>query len=117
MVEAVKEFFQKYATFSGRTARRTYWMTILGLFLLSLCVSIVGGILGGIVGGENNISSLLSGVLSLATLIPSIAIDVRRLHDINKSGWWLFISLVPFVGGIILLVFMCLPSVNEGNNY
>ena len=118
MVEGVKEFFQKYATFTGRTSRKTYWMTILGLFLAGLVIGFVCGIVGGIAGGDaTKLSNVVTSIISLATFVPSIALDARRLHDINKSGWWQLISLVPIVGWIILIVFLCLPAVEEGNNY
>ena len=118
MVEAVKEFFEKYATFEGRTDRKTFWLTVLGLFLIGFAIGIVCSILGGVLGVDaEKLSQYVSGLVSLATLVPSLALDCRRLHDINKSGWWQLIALVPFVGWIILLVFLCLPAVEEGNNY
>ena len=118
MVSAVKEFFTKYVVFSGRTSRKTYWLTVLGLLILSFIVGIIGGIIGFAVGADNNTTSMVIGIIcGLATLLPSIAMDIRRMHDINKSGWWILIPLVPIVGSIIFLVFTLLPSVNEGNNY
>lgn len=116
MVEATKEFFTKYATFKGRTTRKNFWFAVLGIFIISFLLGIVCGILQGITGSES-ITSIVTLIWELALIVPSIAIGVRRLHDINKSGWWYFISFVPFVGSIILLVFYCLPAVNEGNNY
>ena len=118
MIASVKEFFAKYVTFTGRTSRKTYWLTILGLFILSFIVGFIAGIIGFIVGADNETTSTAIGIIvGLAILLPSIAMDIRRMHDINKSGWWILISLVPFVGGIIFFVFTLLPSVNEGNNY
>ena len=118
MVDALKEFFSKYATFSGRTSRKTYWLTILGLIILGFLVGFVCGLLGGVLRIDLEVlSKNLSLIISLVLLIPSIALDARRLHDINKSGWWQLICLVPVFGSIILLVFLCLPSVNEENKY
>ena len=118
MVASVKEFFTKYVEFSGRTSRKTYWLTILGLFILSFLIGFVGGIIGFAIGADNNTTSfVISAICALAIILPSIAMDIRRMHDINKSGWWILISLVPIVGGIIFLVFTLLPSVNEGNKY
>ena len=118
MVEAVKEFFTKYATFSGRTSRKNFWLAILGIWLISLVLGFVCGFIGGLLGDSAaTVLGFIPTIFALAIIIPSIAIEVRRLHDINKSGWFIFISLIPFVGSIILLVFMCLPAVNEGNNY
>ena len=119
MVEATKKMFQNYANFSGRTTRRDYWLAWLGMFLISFVVSMAGMLIFGTPTDESGVGgySILTTILWLVTFIPMLAIDVRRLHDINKSGWWIFISLVPLVGGIIFLVFMCSPSVDEGNNY
>ena len=116
MVEATKEFFTKYATFSGRTSRKNYWLAVLGLFLIAFVIGIIAGIIGYALDNKN-ISNIFMAIFELAILIPGIAMSVRRLHDINKSGWWYFISFVPFVGSIILFVFTVLPSVEEGNNY
>ena len=130
MINAVKEFFSKYATFNGRTSRATFWWTILGIFILSFIISLVLQVIFGTVTVNpmaepsemiksylSNTGNIIYFIYTLALLIPSIAMGVRRLHDINKSGWWYFICLVPFVGGIILLIFYCLPAVNEGNSY
>ncbi|MBR4177716.1 MAG: DUF805 domain-containing protein [Bacilli bacterium] len=116
MVEALKEFFNNYANFNGRTSRKTFWLTVLGIFIVSFVVGFVAGFIGGVINNAM-ITTVITSIYYLAVLVPSLAIDIRRLHDINKSGWWLLICFVPFVGSIILLVFMCLPSVDEGNNY
>lgn len=60
---------------------------------------------------------LLSGLLTLGLLVPSIAVGVRRLHDTDRSGWWLLIALVPLIGGIIRLVFMVLDGTPGNNRY
>ena len=113
MVDAVKLFFTHYVDFKGRTSRKHYWLAVLGIILIAF----VAGFVCGLCGMDEKTTTTVSGLISLATLLPSIAILVRRLHDINKSGWFIFISLIPLVGGIILLVFMCLPSVDENNQY
>jgi uncharacterized membrane protein YhaH (DUF805 family) len=114
MVEAVKKFFNNYANFNGRSTRADYWWVVLA----SACFGFVVGFIGGLMGESGiKIISTIMGLYSLAILVPSLAITVRRLHDTNKSGWFILISLVPFVGSIILLVFLCLDSVNEGNQY
>ena len=121
MVNGVKnEFFKKYFTFSGRTDRKTFWLTVLGVAILYAILAFIIGLIGSNAGEGttlNTIMVVLLWILELGIVIPALALDIRRLHDINKSGWWVLISLVPAVGGIILLVFFCLPSVNEGNNY
>lgn len=100
---------KNYVGFQGRARRKEYWMFI----LFSIIVSIVLSILESIA----NISSVLSGLYSLAVLLPSLAVGVRRLHDTGRSGWWLLISLIPLVGAIILIVFMCQDSQENDNQY
>ena len=108
------EVLQKYAVFDGRARRKEYWM----FFLINLLISIVLIAIDGLIGPLNPQAGvgLLQGLYSLAVLIPSIAVTVRRLHDTGRSGWWILIALVPFIGGIVLLVFMVFdsePGVNE----
>ena len=92
------EYWKHYADFKGRTTVRDYWMAVLVNF-------IIGTILGII-----NIQLLIS-LYSLATIIPGLAICVRRLRDAGKAWAWIFISLVPIVGIIILIVMLCKKSV------
>lgn len=87
------------------------------MFLIGFGLGILAREIAAVLGVDSTkVSVPLSAIIFLGTVAPSIALNVRRLHDINKSGWWLFIAFVPF-GNIVLLVFYCLPSVNEGNNY
>ena len=74
--------------------------------LFNVIVSIVLSIVDAIAG----LNSVLAGLYSLAILLPSLAVGARRLHDTGRSGWWLLISLIPLIGSIILLVFMCQES-------
>jgi uncharacterized membrane protein YhaH (DUF805 family) len=104
--DAVSACLHKYATFSGRARRSEFWWFTLATVL----VSIVGTALDQVVG-----SSLVSTVLTLALLLPSLAVSVRRLHDTGRTGWWCFIALVPLVGAIVLLVFDCQDS-SPGHN-
>ena len=113
MIDAYKRFLKNYANFSGRSTRSDYWYVILANFLIGFVIGFIGGLIPDLAG----VTALISGLYSLAIIIPGIAIVVRRLHDINKSGWFYFIALVPLVGGIILLVFLCTASVNENNRY
>jgi uncharacterized membrane protein YhaH (DUF805 family) len=85
---------KKYAVFSGRSSRREYWM----FFLVNLLISIVIGIIQGSLGsyGKGNIN-LLSTLYSLAIFIPNIALGVRRMHDVGKSGWFLLIPIYNFI--------------------
>ncbi len=118
MVEAVKEFWTKYATFKGRTSRKNFWLALLGLVLIGMVIGFVLGFIGGLLGeSATKVTGLLLVVWYLALIIPSLAIEVRRFHDLNKSGWCVLLSLIPFVGSLIVFIFMCMPAVNEGNNY
>ena len=110
--QAVQTCFSKYATFSGRARRSEFWYFV----LFNMLVSFVLGIIGRLIGGEN-LQSTLSGLWSLAILIPCLAVWWRRLHDIGKSGAWWFLGLIPLVGWIILLVWACQDSKPGENQY
>lgn len=99
IVEATKLFFTRYTDFNGRSRRSEFWWA-------QLTVGILGSVIGMIIPN-------LSWIWSLIVLIPSIAISLRRLHDIGKSGWWYLINLIPVVGQIIFLVLACKDSVED----
>ncbi|VWB99072.1 membrane protein [Burkholderia aenigmatica] len=114
--EAVRSVLNKYATFEGRARRAEYWYFVLLSFILSMVAQIIG------VAGRNAglITLLLLGVLSLVSLaliIPGIAVSVRRLHDTGRSGWFLLIALIPIVGGILLLVWTCSRGTEGPNRF
>lgn len=98
--------FKKYATFSGRARRKEFWMFILFNIIASVICMIIDNLIG---------MKILSTIYTLAVIVPSIAIEVRRLHDIGKSGVWWFISLIPLVGTIWIIVLFCTKG-NEGEN-
>ena len=103
------EVLKKYAVFDGRAHRTEYWMFV----LFNVIITIVLGLIDRLFGLWN----VLSGVYGLAVLIPGIAVAIRRLHDTNRSGWWLLISLVPVIGTIVLIVFMVQDSQPDTNQY
>lgn len=106
---------KKYAQFSGRSRRKELWMFVLFNMLIVFVLEILG-----IVLRENALGKIILFLLviyALATLIPGLAVGIRRLHDTGRSGWWLLICLVPFVGGLILLVFYVLDSTPGANEY
>jgi len=105
----------KYATFSGRSQRAEYWYFALFYVLIGIGLSFIDYILGTF-DAETEVG-LLGGLYSLAMLIPSIAVAVRRLHDTSRSGWWLLIGFIPLVGTIVLLVFLVLDSTPGDNAY
>lgn len=106
---------KNYATFSGRARRKEYWM----FFLFNVLISLGLGVLD-VVAGTYSVeyeTGFFSGLYSLLVLIPSIAVGVRRLHDTNRSGWWIVISLIPIIGVLVLFVFTCLDSQPGTNRF
>ncbi|MFI7576551.1 DUF805 domain-containing protein [Micromonospora sp. NPDC049497] len=103
-IDAIKSVLTQYVGFKGRARRSEYWWFALFSFLVSLVAGFLDGVLGMSLG-EGGSLGVLGLIVSLALLLPTLAVAVRRLHDTDKSGWWLLIGLVPFVGAIVLLVF------------
>ncbi|MCX5810018.1 MAG: DUF805 domain-containing protein [Proteobacteria bacterium] len=106
---------KKYAEFSGRAQRKEYWMFLLFYILIYIAFAIIDGVTGTFSTKAG--MGLLGGLYAIALLIPCIAVTVRRLHDTNRSGWWILIGLVPLIGNIILLVFMVQDSYPGENRY
>ena len=102
---------KNYFGFSGRARRKEYWMFTLVHALISITLAIVDAVISS---GESDIG-VLGLLYTFAVLIPSLGVSVRRLHDTNRSGWWLLIALVPLIGALVLLVFV-LTEGNHGNN-
>lgn len=109
------EVLKKYAVFSGRARRKEYWFFVLFNIIISIVLAVIDGVTGSF-SPEAGVG-LLGGIYTLAVLIPSIAVSVRRLHDTGRSGWWLLIALVPLIGAIVLLVFMVQDSKPGQNQY
>jgi|WetSurMetagenome_2_1015567.scaffolds.fasta_scaffold1075322_1 uncharacterized membrane protein YhaH (DUF805 family) len=116
-VESINTCFkQKYVDFNGRASRSEYWWFALLYFLVLIAVI---ALTGGMMDESGDFSTIgIIGFLLVVIIffLPSLAVSVRRLHDINMSGWWYLISLVPYVGGLVLLVFMVLPP-KEPNRF
>lgn len=110
MQEAVKAVLGKYADFTGRARRSEYWYWTLAVTL----AYVVGYLVTAIV---RPLGLLLLVVLLLGALVPGFAVSVRRLHDTGRSGWFLLVGLIPFVGGIVLLIFQCGDSQPQPNAY
>ena len=104
-VEALKN---KYATFTGRAHRTEFWMFLLVTVVVTFVVSVVDSIIG---------KQVLSTLYGLATLVPGLAIGARRLHDTDRSGWWLLIAFIPLIGAIVLIVFYLLDSQPGDNRF
>lgn len=109
-VNAIKN----YATFTGRTRRRDFWMFVLFHLIFFIAAGVLDSLLG--TNSPEMGGGLVSGLYALFALVPSIAIAARRLHDSGKSGWWLLIGLTG-IGGIVLLVFYVLDSQPGANKY
>lgn len=101
--EAIQVCFQKYVDFSGRAKRPEFWWFFLFCFLVALMLETV--------------SSNVSWMFSLATLLPSLAVGARRLHDTNKSGWFQLIWLIPVLGWIVIIYLLAQEGSAETNQY
>ena len=109
------EALNKYAVFEGRARRKEYWFFMLFNFLISFAVNIFDRLMGN----YDQLSGVgfLGLIYMLGIMVPGLAVSIRRLHDTGRSGWWLLLSLIPVLGGIVLLYFMALDSDEGTNNY
>ncbi|MCW1381535.1 DUF805 domain-containing protein [Novosphingobium sp. KCTC 2891] len=117
--------YRRYAEFSGRSRRREYWMFVLFYLLVFVVLNAVFGTNevtrtptgfgygSRLVGG----GGLLGGLFALASLLPALAVSVRRLHDQDRTGWLVLLALIPFLGGFALLVLMCLEGTRGPNRF
>lgn len=121
MIEYYKKVvFENYANFKGRARRSEYWMFALAQFIILISIFILGGVLGAIFGNGLagiGLSYFVFIIYSLATLLPTLGVVVRRLHDVGKSGWFYFIAFVPVIGGIWLFVLMVTDGDQGTNEY
>jgi uncharacterized membrane protein YhaH (DUF805 family) len=105
-------------SFNGRIGRGPYWAVMVALIVIEIIISAVAPALSNGNGALAIISLLVVAVVALACIWIVFAVQVKRWHDRNKSGWWALIGFVPFIGGIWVLVECgCLPGVNEGNRF
>ncbi len=110
--EAIKMALQQnYCNFSGRSSRSEYWW----FTLFNLIIGFILGFIGSMISQQAYY--VLSAIVNLGLLLPGLGLVVRRLHDINKSGWWILINLIPVVGWIIMLVWLCKDSDPTDNQY
>ncbi len=115
---------RRYADFEGRSRRKEYWMFQLGLIIATVAlvaiIAIIGGGLDGLAEGGGifaGIGLVAFGLFGLAIILPSIAVQVRRFHDQDKSGWFVLLNFVPYVGGLIVIVFMFLEGTPGPNRF
>ena len=111
--EAISLGFKRYLDFNGRSSRAEVWWFVLFLWVATIILIIVDALTGtyNVAAGRG----LLSGLFGLATLIPSITLGARRLHDINRTGWWQLLWFLPVIGWIILIVWAIFRG-DEGDN-
>lgn len=120
--DAVKLFYKRYVDFQGRSARAEYWWVILYQIIIYLILVVLFAFMGGDLesgqasGGANLI--LIIGLLFLlVNFIPGIALIIRRFHDQDKSGWFYLLNFIPYVGGLVIFVFMCLEGTRGQNRF
>ncbi len=106
--DTIRNGFQHYVTFSGRASRSEYWFWVLFVFVFSIVTGIIDGVLG---------IFLLNILFTLGTLLPSLAVSVRRMHDLGKRGWWLLVFLIPLVGPVIVLIWYCSRGTAGDNRF
>jgi uncharacterized membrane protein YhaH (DUF805 family) len=122
--QAVQSYFQNYVTFSGRAQRSAYWWVFLFNLLVATAAMILDRALGlsfTMTAPTGEVISLLYGpiyvIVVLALFLPSLALTFRRLHDRNKSGWWLLLLFIPLVGAIVILIWFMMRGTVGDNRY
>lgn len=117
--------YRRYAEFTGRSRRKEYWMFVLFQVLVSLAIGILFGrssymMGGGMMAGMTTLQGpggIVQNLFLLVSLIPGLAVSVRRLHDQDRSGWLLLLLFIPFLGAFALLVLMCLEGTRGPNRF
>ena len=119
--DAVRSGYQNYVTFSGRASRSAFWWWVLFQVVASVAIALIFG------GGHMQMDQasmqmhyqggLVYNLWSLANFLPALSVGIRRLHDIDKSGWWSLIALVPLVGAIVLIVWYCQKGTPGANRF
>jgi uncharacterized membrane protein YhaH (DUF805 family) len=107
--EAIKSGFSNYVNFSDRAARSEYWYWVLFVIIAEIVTSIIDY---GVIG--YNVTTALFG---LAAILPGLAVSIRRLHDTDRSGWWVFLACIPLIGAIILIIWYCTAGTPGPNRF
>lgn len=125
-LDAVKSVYRNFVNFSDRAPRSEYWWFFLFTIIATVVIIFIESALGlgqsAVTSGGGEFSAVYSGgplymIWSLANLLPSIAVAIRRLHDTDRSGWWLFIALIPLVGAILLIVWLATKGTAGANRF
>lgn len=116
--DAVKSVYRNYAKFDGRAQRSEYWWFVLFTALVSLGLFLVGGLVYSVARTSTvfTVVTIALIIFLIVSFIPSLAVAVRRLHDTGRSGWWYLIVFIPYIGAIVLLVLLAMPS-SPGYNH
>ena len=109
MIDWFVKCLKNYATFIGRARRKEFWFFTLVQFILLIIAQIIDAVIGT--------EFVLYALVVLALFIPGLAVTIRRLHDINKSGWWLLIALIPLIGSILLIIWLATETKQETNEW
>ena len=107
-MDSIKLGFSNYVNFTGRACRSEYWYWFLFVTIVSVVTIIIYAVIG---------ASVTNTIWSLATFLPSLAIAIRRLHDLDRSGWWILLGLIPLVGIIVLLIWYCSKGTDGPNRF
>lgn len=108
-VQAIQSAIGNYANFDGRARRSEYWWFFLFVNVAVAALSIAGA-------QVHPILSLVGGLVVLAFILPALAVTARRLHDTDRSGWWILVGIVPF-GGLVILIMCVLPGTSGPNRF
>lgn len=113
-LEYFKMYFNNYADFNGKAKRAEFWWPALFNIIVSIVISILSSLFAKVgIGIMVTLVSIISLVWSLINLVPGISVTIRRLHDVNKSGWFILIAFIPILGVIALLIFLAQDSVKD----
>ena len=108
---AIRNQISNVLNFQGRASRSAYWWYALALLIVDVVLQIISGVAG------SSALTLLVSLILIVVGLSGLSVGVRRLHDTNKSGWWILIGLIPIVGAIVLIVFMCTPGTPGPNRF
>ncbi len=111
------DVLKKYTVFSGRARRKEFWMFFLFSAIISIILAVIDEFMGWQFEMGGDIIGFLSTLYYLAVVVPYLAVIFRRLHDTERSGWWILIAFIPLVGVLILLVFLILQGTRGENRY
>jgi uncharacterized membrane protein YhaH (DUF805 family) len=106
--QAISSGFSNYVNFSGRSSRSEYWFWVLFVLIADVVAIAIDAAIG---------MQIVSSLFGLAVLLPGLAVTVRRLHDLDRTGWWIFLGLIPLVGAIILIIWFCSKGTDGPNRF